>query len=292
MLAQRSTWTDCSIKLERTTNGPLMRRGTRPGAALGILKSLASQSVFSCAMSQFGHGLPWIKTFEGTTATLRTKQVFQFRVMRANTKLSHSLKLPHFETHSWHFGPTTTPRSDALLGLTWGLWPFLHPLLLPQLSTRGKLRVLPPGTPRAESEDGQGPSTRSDFFSNFHRWNRIVSSIGCHPYAATGVSQEAQRQLFEMLGEAEATGEALLMSNPGLCVAVWSLHMFWAHRAPFIWSSFCRVCWNAGVQKMSNSHEFSPRQEHDELENALSSCVFFFLELTHGIGCRLEIKET
>ena len=187
MLAQRSTWTDCSIKLERTTSGPLMRRGTRPGAALGILKSLASQSVFSCAMSQFGHGLPWIKTFEGTTATLMTKQVFQFRVMRANTKLNQSLKLPHFETHPWHFGPTTTPLSDALLGLTWGLWPFLHPLLLPQLSTRGKLRVLPPGTPRAESEDGQGASTSSVFLSNFpsvllwsvllHRWNRVFKCL-------------------------------------------------------------------------------------------------------------------
>lgn len=100
---------------------------------------------------------------------------------------SWSLKLPHFEIHPWHFGPTTTPLSDALLGLTWGLWPFLHPLLLPQLSTRGKLRVLPPGTPRAESEDGQGASTGSDFLSNFpsvllwsvllHRWNRVFKCL-------------------------------------------------------------------------------------------------------------------
>ena len=40
----------------------------------------------------------------------------------------------------------------------------------------------------------------------------------------TDVSQEAQRQLFEMLGEAEATGEASFMSNPGLSVG--SFEMF------------------------------------------------------------------
>jgi hypothetical protein len=37
--------------------------------------------------------------------------------------------------------------------------------------------------------------------------------------------QEAQRQLFETMGEAEATGEALLVTNPvGLCVG--SFEMF------------------------------------------------------------------